>query len=132
MSPAAARPRRRLIITVCLKESGTVVLPVEPGAARKRLDASAILRELQNLVARRQLDAVVLVREGCAGGCHRRGPNVSLTLHALPAPGERPDNIEYWGYLGVIAARKGDAASATAVSDGLGRLTGRLFGEHTY
>ena len=36
------------------------------------------------------LDAVVRVREGCAGGCHGRGPNVSLTLHALPRPASAP------------------------------------------
>ncbi len=33
------------------------------------------------------------VREGCAGGCHARGPNVSLTIHTRSPAGERPDNI---------------------------------------
>lgn len=93
MSPPTPAPRRRLIITVCPNEPGTVVLPVERGGPRRRLDARAILRELQALVARRNLDAVVRVREGCAGGCQGRGPNVSLTIHAMPAPGERPDNV---------------------------------------
>jgi hypothetical protein len=64
-----------------------VTLAPQRGAPRKRLDARAILRELQALVARRNLDGAVLVREGCAGGCQGRGPNVSLTFHTRPAPG---------------------------------------------
>jgi hypothetical protein len=105
MTRATLVPRRRIIITVCPKERGTAVLSVKPGTPRRRLDAGAILRELQALVGRRNLDAVVRVREGCAGGCHGRGPNVSLTLHVLPAPGERPDNIAIgWRtYVGSLA-----------------------------
>ena len=115
MSRATPAPRRRLIITVCPKEPGTVVLPVERGGPRRRLDARAILRELQALVARRNLDAVVRVREGCAGGCQGRGPNVSLTILAMPAPGERPDNVAIgWRtYVGSLA----DAPSLQAIID---------------
>jgi hypothetical protein len=115
MSRANPAPRRRLIITVCPKEPGTVALPVKPGAPRRRLDAAAILRELQALVAGRNLDAMVRVREGCAGGCHGRGPNVSLTLHALPAHGERPDHIAIgWRtYVGSLA----DVPSLQAILD---------------
>ena len=115
MSPATPVPRRRLIITVCPKESGTVVLPVERGGPRRRLDAPAILRELQALVTRRNLDAVVRVREGCAGGCQGRGPNVSLTILAMPAPGERPDNVAVgWRtYVGSLA----EAPSLQAIID---------------
>jgi hypothetical protein len=104
-----------MVITVCLKEAGAIALPVERGGPRRRLDASAILRELQALVARRNLDAVVRVREGCAGGCQGRGPNVSVTLHALPRPGERPDNIAIgWRtYVGSLA----DAPSLQAIVD---------------
>jgi hypothetical protein len=115
MSQPTPAPRRRLIITVCPNEPGTVVLPVERGGPRRRLDARAILRELQALVARRNLDAVVRVREGCAGGCHGRGPNVSLTIHAMPAPGERPDNVAIgWRtYVGSV----GDLAALRAILD---------------
>lgn len=44
------------------------------------------------------------VHEGCAGGCHNTGPNVSLTLHALPPPGRRPDNVAigWHSYVGSI------------------------------
>ena len=82
------------------------MLPVERGGARRRLDARAVLCELQALVTRGNLDAVVRVREGCAGGCHGRGPNVSLTIHAMPGPGERPDNVAIgWRtYVGSLAA----------------------------
>jgi N-acetylglucosamine kinase-like BadF-type ATPase len=109
MSRAAPARRRRIVITVCPKEPGTVVLPVERGGARRRLDARRILRELQALVARGNLDAFVRVREGCGGGCHGRGPNVSVTVHALPAPGERADDIAiawrtYVGSLGEVPA----------------------------
>jgi len=105
MNAGSPRPRRRLIITVCPKERGTVVIPVERGGSRRRLDAPALLRELQAMVARRKLDAVVRVREGCAGGCQGRGPNVSLTVHAMPVPGERPDNVAIgWRtYVGSLA-----------------------------
>ena len=32
-------------------------------------------------------------REGCAGGCSADGPNVSVEIFPVPAPGERPDNV---------------------------------------
>ncbi len=91
------------------------MLPVERGGPRRRLDARAVLRELQALVDRRNLEAVVRVREGCAGGCHGRGPNVSLTIHAMPAPGERPDNVAIgWRtYVGSV----GDLAALRAILD---------------
>jgi hypothetical protein len=104
MRPPPTR-RRRIVITVCPREPGAVALPVERGGPRRRLDARAILGELSALVCRRDLGALVLVREGCAGGCHGRGPNVSVTVHAVPAPGERADNIAIgWRtYVGSLA-----------------------------
>src|SRR5262245_37596657 len=45
---------------------------------------------------------------------------------------ERPDQIAYWGYLGVIAAMKGETDGALGVSERLAHLTGHLSGEHTF
>jgi len=46
---------------------------------------------------------------------------------------EKPDNIDYKGYLGVIAARLGDREKALRISDELKALTKPyLFGDHTY
>jgi hypothetical protein len=100
---------------VCSNELGTVVLAVERGGRRRRLDARAILRELRALIARRQLGAIVHVREGCAGGCQGRGPNVSLTVHPLTPPGEKPDSIAIgWRtYVGSLA----EAAALQAIID---------------
>ena len=85
--------RRRLIVTICPRESGTVTLPVRRGQRARRLDAAAIARHLAMLVAEERLDGVVRIRGGCAGGCSGAGPNVSVTLHPLPRPGERSDEI---------------------------------------
>jgi hypothetical protein len=65
----------------------------------------------------------VQVREGCAGGCHGPGPNVSVTLHALPPPGRPPDNISIgWRtYVGSIGALD---CLAAIVDEALG-FTGR-------
>ena len=94
MKDGPAEPRRRrLVITVCPHERGTVAMPVERGGPMRRLDARAIARELDALIAARGLGEMVRVREACAGGCAQRGPNVGVTFYPLPAPGERPDNI---------------------------------------
>jgi serine/threonine protein kinase/tetratricopeptide (TPR) repeat protein len=46
---------------------------------------------------------------------------------------DHPDNIDYQGYLGVLAARRGDRAQATKVSEELSKIDRRyLFGNHTY
>ena len=105
-APHAAEPRRRrLVITVCPYERGHVAIPVERGGPVRRLDARAIARELDALIATRGLAEVARVREGCAGGCAGRGPNVGVTIYPLPAPGERADNIAIgWRtYVGSIA-----------------------------
>ena len=84
---------RRLVITVCYREPGVVELPVERDDRACRLDARAIIKQLLALAARRGLADRVRVREGCAGGCSGAGPNVSVAIHPLPAPGERSDQI---------------------------------------
>jgi hypothetical protein len=84
---------RRLVITVCPRERGRVVLPAERGGRRRRLDAAAVVRALGEIAARRGLGDRVVVCEGCAGGCSRPGPNVDVAVHAVPRPGERADNV---------------------------------------
>jgi len=87
------RPARRLLVTVCTRERGVVVLPLERGGAATRLDAAAVRDALCALVARRGLVDVVDVREGCAGGCWGSGPNVDVRIYAAPAPAERADHV---------------------------------------
>jgi hypothetical protein len=89
----AAGAGRRLVIAVCPREAGTVRLPVIRSGQARRLDARAIARELQALVSARGLGARVRVEERCAGGCQGPGPNVTVTIHAVPRPGERHDHV---------------------------------------
>jgi hypothetical protein len=89
--------RRRLVITVCPREAGTVRLPVTAGGRRLRLDAHAVLRELRALIAARDLAARVRVEEGCAGGCRRPGPNVTVDVFAATPVGRRPDHVAVGG-----------------------------------
>lgn len=84
---------RRLVVTVCPREPGVVVLPVERGARARRLDARAILEALERLVDERGLRDRVRVREGCAGGCGAAGPNVDVTIFPVTAPGAKPDHV---------------------------------------
>jgi hypothetical protein len=87
------RQARRLVVTVCPRERGVVVLPVERGGRAARLDATAVLAALRALVAGRGLDGRVAVRDGCAGGCFAAGPNVDVRIYAASRPGERPDHV---------------------------------------
>lgn len=98
--------RRRLVITVCPCEAGVVTLPVERGGRPRRLDARAVARELEALAGCRGLAGLVRVREGCAGGCGGRGPNVSVAIYPPPVPGEPTDHIAIgWrSYVGSIDA----------------------------
>ena len=91
--PLARATPRRLVITICPLESGTVVLPIERDGPRRRLDASGVARALRELVEARRLGHRVSFREGCAGGCGRAGPNVDVTIHLAPAPDEKPDHV---------------------------------------
>jgi hypothetical protein len=90
---ARRAPRFRLVITVCPRERGHVVLPVTRGARPRRLDAPAVVRHLTTLSAERGLADLVQIREACAGGCALAGPNVSVTVHPATRPGERPDHV---------------------------------------
>jgi hypothetical protein len=87
------KPGRRLVITVCPREPGTVRLPITPTGPARRLDAVTITRELATLVTARNLDTLVRVQQGCAGGCGAPGPNISVTVYPAPRPGEREDHI---------------------------------------
>jgi hypothetical protein len=69
------------------------VLAVERGGRRRRLDAAAVVRALRDLVAAGEYDAHVSVREGCAGGCARMGPNVDVRIHPISPPGAKPDTV---------------------------------------
>jgi hypothetical protein len=88
-----ADPERLLVITVCLREAGTVRLPAAPGEPHRRLDARAILDTLRTLIRERGVEDRVSVREGCAGGCYGRGPNVSVEIHASAPQGHRQDRV---------------------------------------
>ena len=84
---------RRLVVTVCPREPGVVVLPVERGGRARRLDGPAVLAELERLVAKRGLGARVQFREGCAGGCGAEGPNVDVTIYPETPPAGRADHV---------------------------------------
>ena len=70
-----------------------VLLPLERSGRKRRLDAAAVARSLLGLVAARRLDGRVSIREGCAGGCGRAGPNVDVRIHPISRPGRKPDNV---------------------------------------
>ena len=97
---------KRIVVTVCPRERGTVRLPVERRGRVRRLDAVAVLRELRALVARRDLGEHVRVRDGCAGGCALRGPNVTVTIYSPLRPDEPPDHVAIgWkSYVGSLAS----------------------------
>jgi hypothetical protein len=84
---------RRLVITICPRETGAVRLAVHAGGPAHRLDAPGVARALRDLVAERGLAGRVSFVEGCAGGCSRPGPNIGVTFHALPRPGEKADHV---------------------------------------
>jgi len=88
-----ARAPRRLVITVCLREAGTVRLALDRGGGERRLDAAGVAQALRDLIAARRIDERVSVREGCAGGCTRRGPNVDVTMYPATQPGAKPDPV---------------------------------------
>ena len=89
--------KRLLEITVCPRERGSVVLPMERSGRPRRMDARAITQHLERLIARRGLAGTVWLREDCAGGCHRAGPNVNVDVFLKAPPGEEQDHVALEG-----------------------------------
>ena len=89
--------KRLLEITVCPREPGSVVLPVERGGRPERMDARAITQRLKDLIARTGLVGTVLLREDCAGGCDRPGPNVNVDVFVKVPPGVEQDHVAVEG-----------------------------------
>jgi hypothetical protein len=111
------RPRR-IVITVCPRERGTVRLPVERGDAPRRLDAEAVATALQASIAARGLDARVTLRHACAGGCLLPGPNVSVVMYPLTPEGEKPDHVAV-GWKSYVGSLETLAALADVVDDNI-------------
>ena len=109
---------RRLVITVCRRERGTVVLPIEAGGRARRLDADEIARRLEELVARRGLAAHVRIRDACAGGCSFPGPNVTVTIYPPVRPNERPDHVAV-GWKTYVASLDALDALARVIDENL-------------
>src|SRR2546430_9740279 len=81
---------RRLVVTVCPRERGAVVLPLERGGRAARLDAAGVLAPLRALVARRGVDDRGHLRDGRAGGCWAAGPHLDGRRFAAAKPRRRP------------------------------------------
>ena len=111
------RPRR-LVITVCPREPGTVDLSVERGGPVRTLGAADVAGALRALVVARDLGERVEVREGCAGGCGRPGPNVSVAIHLMPRGGARPDQVAV-GWRTYVYSLPALDALATIVDENL-------------
>jgi hypothetical protein len=111
---------RRLVITVCPRELGVVTLPVARGGRAVRLNAQAILKHLRELAAERGFGERVRFREGCAGGCSRPGPNVSVEMFPLPKAGEREDHVavDWKTYVYSLGALD---CLAAVIEDNIGR-----------
>ena len=110
---------RRLVVTICPREPGVVTLPGERGGRAMRLGAAAILKTLRSLVDARGLADRVRFREGCAGGCSADGPNVSVEIFPVPAPGEPPDNVAV-GWKTYVYSLASLDCLATVIEENLG------------
>ncbi len=115
---------RRLVVTVCPREPGAVVLAVERGESAVRLDARAVLDRLRALVAARGLEDDVRLREGCAGGCAREGPNVGVEILSPRWPGEREDHVAI-GWRTYVYSLATLPCLAAVVDDNLGGVAPR-------
>jgi hypothetical protein len=111
---------RRLVVTVCPREPGVVTLPIARGRRAEKLNATAIAHQLRQIVAERGLAVRVLVREGCAGGCSRPGPNVSVEIFPMTRPGEREDHVAVGWKTYVYSLGTLDCLAAV-LDDNLGR-----------
>ena len=111
---------RRIVITVCPRERGVVVLPITRGGRAVRRNAEAIIRNFAELVAERGLGERVRLREGCAGGCSGPGPNVSVEIFPLGQPGEREDHVAVDWKTYVYSLGSLDCL-ATVIEENLGR-----------
>jgi hypothetical protein len=111
---------RRIVITVCPRERGVVVLPITRGGRAVRLNAEAILQHVAELVAERGVGDRVRLREGCAGGCSGTGPNVSVEIFPLGRPGEREDHVAVDWKTYVYSLGSLDCL-ATVIEENLGR-----------
>jgi hypothetical protein len=109
---------RRLVISVCQREPGTIVLPVERGGRARRLDAASVTRHLAALIARRGLTDTVRVSDACAGGCGLRGPNVTVTMYAPVRPGEKADHVSI-GWKTYVASLGALDCLARVIDDNL-------------
>ncbi len=85
--------KRLLEITVCPLERGSVMLRAVRGGRARRMDARAIRKHLERLIQRRKLAGTVWLREDCAGGCHRAGPNVNVDIFLKAPPGLEQDHV---------------------------------------
>jgi len=111
---------RRLVVTICPRERGVVVLPVERGGTPRSLDAGAVTQCLRELVVERQLEGRVSFVEGCAGGCSGAGPNVGVTMYAMPRPGLEPDNVAV-GWRTYVYSLPSQECLAAVIEDNLNR-----------
>ena len=109
---------RRLVVSVCQRETGSVVLPIERGGRARRLYATAIARHLETLIARRGLAGAIRVSDACAGGCSMRGPNVTVTIYAPVRPGEKPDHVSI-GWKTYVASLGALDCLARVIDDSL-------------
>ena len=69
------------------------MLPLKRGGRPRRMDARAIRKHLERLIQRDGLAATVWLREDCAGGCDRAGPNVNVDVFLKAPPGEEQDHV---------------------------------------
>jgi hypothetical protein len=96
------------------------MLPVTRGGRARRMNATAVAGALRALIAERELHDLVGLQEGCAGGCARTGPNVSVTIYSLPRPGEAVDHVAI-GWKTYVYSLASLDCLARVIEENLGR-----------